>query len=160
MNGPRGGLSGDQTEDHDLPAAGLHHLPLLGIKRFDRVVAPLNVLIRLGQPQKPIRPFLRKNTDAVDTAQTGQDQGPVSFVVNWTSFTLELANTLIPVEPDEQGVPEIACTLKVLDMTHMEKIEATIGHDEVSIRLPEGLSPVAEVVQWHEFFFSLKHRIK
>lgn len=149
--------AGDQREDHDASACGFDRAPLVCVEGVQRVIAAFDIDIGLSQGQEPDSSGLRKDANRIDASEGGQDHGAVGFGVDGAGRTFEGADGCVAVEPDQQGVAEVAGGFEVLDVAGMEDIEATVRDDDARMALALPGAPGVEVVQGHDFFGGAMH---
>src|SRR5207302_7287046 len=68
-----------------------------------------------------------------------------------TSRALELANTGIAVYTDQKRVTLVPSCFKIADMAKVQKIKATIRHDQFLACRSKGFAPGREVLETNDF---------
>src|SRR4051794_8538982 len=67
------GFSGDERKERNFSAGLFDDAAFFLVERFQGVIAAFDVDVRLGDGKKSAGGFFRKNTDAIDAFQRGED---------------------------------------------------------------------------------------
>ena len=97
----------------------------------------------------------------IDTAQGGQNLGPIEFAIHRTSGPLEFTDRSIGIHRNHQRIAAAAGLLEIADMPRVQEVEASVGEDESfagdGITRPEGFQFMGGHQSCHPPMGNLSH---
>jgi hypothetical protein len=133
--------SGEEADELDLGLAGFEGGAFVGVEGFEGVIPAFDINLGLDLANDLNGSDGGENGHSVHAAESGEDVGAVGLAIDGAIGAFELADGIIAVDSDEEGVAAGAGGLKVLDMAGVEEIEAAIGQDDAEAGLALGFPP-------------------
>ena len=146
-----GGFAGEKGNDNNLAARFFNFAAFILIDAFEGIIAAFHVEVRLGVRKEIERSGLGKNANPTDAFQRSEHRGAISLAVDGTAGAFVLADSIIAVEPDEEGVAEVACAFEIGDVAGMEDVKTAVGNDEFLAAFTEGGAPSGKFFPGNNF---------
>jgi len=109
----------------DLTAILGHHLRLRQI--LDRIVAPLDVDIRLQSSHQPLRRSFAEDDHIVNAFQSRQYLCPILLRHKGTSWSFDASCGFIAIHTHDQQITLLSGLFQTTHMPYMQEIETAVG---------------------------------
>jgi len=140
-----GGAAGEKGDEHDPAAVTFDGLAFVRVDGFQGVIPALHIDVGSGGIEEADGSDLGEDADGIDATEGGEDAGTVLFGDDGTGGTLELADGVIAIEADEQGIALGAGGFEIGDVAGVKQVEAAVGDHETTPLLAQGIPPRAEL---------------
>src|SRR3954470_7198656 len=136
-DGCRGRASVDVGHDDGLASPAAHEIGLGHLRATVGVVAAFDPDIGPQPGQHRLRRGLLEHHYRVHAVKRGQQAGPVGLPVDRTVGSLQLGDTGIGVQADDQAVTELPGRLEGGQVSNVEDVEAAAGGDHRAAPAPD-----------------------
>ena len=133
------GVAGDHRSRDHASASSFHFFAT-----DDLIAGPIAALDEyVGKQARDdlARSQIVENDDGIDGFESGEDFRALALGDHRPAFALELANTGVAVEADDQDVAQGTGLLEAADVAGVQQVEAAVGEDEAAAVAFPGAKP-------------------